>query len=208
MRILVADDDRLPRRILEKALTVWGYEVIEAEDGERALQTLLAPDAPKLAVLDWVMPGLDGPEVCRRVRAVPTSQPPFLILLTSRVNKEDVVAGLQAGANDYLTKPFDPGELQARVQVGRNYVELQQALAARMRELEEALAEVKQLRGLLPICSYCKKIRDDQNYWQQVDHYFSHHGDLRFSHGICPDCWQKEVVPQLKQLGIEPPKTS
>jgi CheY-like chemotaxis protein len=163
------------------------------------------PDAPRLALLDWMMPGLDGPDVCRKVRGQAGREPPYLILLTSRGAKEDVVVGLHSGADDYLTKPFDRGELQARLQVGRRILTLQHSLADRVRELESALAQVKQLQGLLPICCYCKKIRDDQNYWQQVEQYIGKHSAARFSHGICPECWQKEVCPQFAARGSRPP---
>jgi DNA-binding response OmpR family regulator len=205
MRVLLADDDAVPRCLLQAALTEWGYEVEAVADGERAWQILQAEGAPKLAVLDWVMPGLDGVEVCRRLRARPAAAPVYAILLTARDSKADVVAGLRAGANDYVTKPFDRAELQARVQVGRTVVELQHNLAARVRELEDALAQVRQLQGLLPICSYCKKIRDDNNYWQQVESYLGAHSGARFSHGICPDCWQNEVNAELARHGIAVP---
>jgi sigma-B regulation protein RsbU (phosphoserine phosphatase) len=203
MKVLIAEDDLVPRRILQAVLQEWGYEVIVTCDGEAAWQVLQTPDAPKLVILDWMMPGLDGVEVCRRVREIVSSEPIYVILLTGREAKQDVVAGLSSGANDYVTKPFDREELQARVQVGARVVELQRSLAARVRELEDALTEVKQLRGLLPICSYCKKVRDDQNYWEQVDKYIIRHTEVRFSHGICPDCWKTQVEPQLRQLGIE-----
>src|SRR4029434_1546856 len=100
----------------------------------------------------------------------------------------------------YIVKPFEREELHARVQVGFRMLELQAALADRVRELEEALARVKQLQGLLPICSYCKKVRDDQNYWQQVETYIEGHSDAQFTHGICPDCRQKFVEPELDRL--------
>ena len=147
-----------------------------------------------------MMPELDGVEICRRARKRPDPQPLHIILLTARGRKEDIIAGLQAGADDYVTKPFDHEELRARVQVGVRVVELQAALAVRVVELEEALARVRQLRGLLPICSYCKKIRDDKNYWQQVEQYVGAHSDVQFSHGICPDCYQKVVEPQLDEV--------
>ena len=202
MKVLIAEDDSISRLMLQSMLVEWGYEVIAVADGVEAWRTLQSPDAPRLAVLDWVMPGMDGVEVCRRVRARPTQDPVHLILLTSRDEKADIVAGLKGGASDYVTKPFDRDELQARIQVGRTVVELQQSLAARVRELEEALTQVKQLQGLLPICCYCKKIRDDKNYWQQVEEYLGHHSALQFSHGICPHCWEKVVKPQLEQAGI------
>ncbi|HZY83991.1 MAG TPA: response regulator transcription factor [Gemmataceae bacterium] len=206
MNLLLADDDGLYRRVLERALTEWGYRVQAVCDGAAAWEALRAEGAPRLALLDWMMPGLDGPEVCRRARALPTAEPPYLILLTSRESKEDIVAGLQSGANDYVTKPFDRAELQARLEVGRNVLGLRASLAARVRELEQALAQVKQLQGLLPICSYCKKIRDDKNYWQQVESYFCQHAEVTFSHGICPDCWQRVLRPQLQKMGQNPPE--
>jgi len=146
-----------------------------------------------------MMPELDGVEICRRVREIPTSTPPYLILLTAKTERGDVVAGLDAGANDYLKKPFDRGELRARLQVGAQVLELQKNLAERISELEDALAQVKQLRGLLPICSYCKNIRDEQNFWQRVDNYLMEHADVMFSHGICPDCYKNIVEPKLEQ---------
>jgi response regulator RpfG family c-di-GMP phosphodiesterase len=114
-------------------------------------------------------------------------------LLTGRDAKADVVAGLLAGANDYVTKPFDREELRARLHVGRQVVELQHSLAARVQQLEKALSQVNSLEGLLPICTYCKKIRDDNNYWEQVETYLLDHSEVRFSHGICPDCLQREM---------------
>lgn len=198
MRVLIAEDDLIPRLLLRRALEEWGYKVVLSGDGEEAWRILQTPDAPRLVILDWEMPCLDGIEVCRRIQAAGRTNPPYVILLTGRGEKEDIVAGLDSGANDYVTKPFDREELRARVQVGQRVIELQRSLAARVRELEEALAEVKQLRGLLPICSYCKKIRDDRNYWQQVETYLGRHSEVRFSHGICPDCWETVVEPQLQ----------
>jgi sigma-B regulation protein RsbU (phosphoserine phosphatase) len=199
MRILIAEDDAVSRRVLEATLTKFGYDVVVAADGAQAWAQLQIKDAPRLAILDWMMPELDGVEICRRLREIPTATPPYLILLTAKSSKEDVVTGLDAGANDYLTKPFDRAELRARVQVGRHVLELQSSLSDRVRELEEAMAQVKQLQGLLPICSYCKKIRDEQNYWQRVDSYLSQHTDVMFSHGICPDCYRDVVQPQLDE---------
>ena len=199
MKILIAEDDPVSRRLLEVTLEKFGYEVVVAADGAEAWTALQRDDAPPLAILDWMMPELDGVEICRRVREVPTSKPPYLVLLTAKTGRGDVVAGLDAGANDYLKKPFDRAELRARVQVGAQVLELQKNLADRIGELEGALAQVKQLQGLLPICSYCKNIRDEQNYWQRIDSYLMEHADVMFSHGICPDCYREVVQPQLEQ---------
>ena len=120
--------------------------------------------------------------------------------MTAKVRTRDIVTGLEAGADDYIVKPFNREELRARVRVGVRMLELQAILADRVRELEDALVRVKQLQGLLPICSYCKKVRDDRNYWQQVEAYIEGHSDAKFTHGICPECREKYVVPELERL--------
>jgi DNA-binding response OmpR family regulator len=200
VKILIAEDDAVSRALLETSLKKWGYQVITVTDGPQAWQTLHGPDAPELAVLDWMMPSMDGVEICRKAREIPQTHSTYIILLTARGGRGDVVKGLEAGADDYIVKPYDLSELRARMQVGVRLVELQHTLANRVRELEEALARVKQLNGLLPICSYCKKIRDDRNYWQQVEGYISKHSEAQFSHGICPDCYEKIIGPELEKL--------
>ncbi len=191
MRILIAEDDPVSRHLLHATLSKWGDEVVVTADGEEAWEALQVPSPPPLLILDWLMPKIDGVEICRRVRVSPALRTAHIILLTSRSSKEEVIQGLEAGADDYVTKPFDPGELHARVKVGSRIVQLQLDLAERLKNLQEALQQVKQLRGLLPICSYCKKIRDDHNYWHAVETYVTQHADVRFSHGICPECIEK-----------------
>jgi two-component system, cell cycle response regulator len=136
VRILIADDDVTSRLVLIGVLRKHGHEVVATVDGTEAWEALRRPDAPALAILDWMMPGLSGVEVCRLVRGLQSDQPPYLVILTSRGEKTDIVAGLEAGADDYLAKPFDPGELRARVDVGRRMIELQ----ARLQEAHEAVA--------------------------------------------------------------------
>ncbi len=206
MRILIAEDDAVSRRLLEVLLGGWGHEVIAEEDGLAAwmaLEGLENENCPAVAILDWMMPKMDGVEICRKIRGSHRLTPVHIILLTARESKEDIIAGLEAGADDYLTKPVWKEGLRARLQVGMRIVELQSSLAGRIHELESALRKVKQLQGLLPICCYCKKIRDDQNYWQQVDAYVSHHSEAQFSHGICPDCLERIVMPGLAALSAE-----
>lgn len=128
MDILIADDDLTSRAIISAVLRKGGHEVIEAVDGLDAWQKLQRPDAPRLAIIDWMMPEMEGPELLQHIRALPTEQPPYLIMLTSKGEKSDIVAGLDAGANDYLSKPFDTGELHARVAVGQRMIEMQTAL--------------------------------------------------------------------------------
>jgi two-component system, cell cycle response regulator len=136
MRILIADDDATSRLILTGVLKKFGHDVVATVDGTEAWECLRRPDAPTLAILDWMMPGLAGVDVVRRVRSLGSDEPPYLILLTSMSEKADIVAGLEAGADDYLSKPFDPGELRARVDVGRRVTELQ----SKLREAHDAVA--------------------------------------------------------------------
>ena len=196
MRILIAEDDVTSRLMLAAALIKNGHDVVETTNGAEAWEELQKPDAPRLAILDWIMPVIDGLEVVRRVRAVDTDSPPYILILTMKREKADVVAGMEAGADDYLAKPFDAGELRVRVEVGRRMVEMQQRMAAQVRELRQALERIKVLEGVLPICSFCKRIRDDQGNWDQVDTYVSKHSEARFSHGICPECYSKHY-PEL-----------
>lgn len=191
MKILIAEDDFTSRTMLAAVLTKCGYDVISTSDGEAALAAFNQSDLPQLAVLDWEMPGMDGLEVCRRIRDGHLSNPPYIIILTNRGEKADIISGLEAGANDYLAKPFDPGELRARVEVGRRMVEMQAALADKVLELREAFEQIKTLRGIVPICASCKKIRDDQGYWSQVEVYVRDHTEAEFSHDICPECMKK-----------------
>jgi DNA-binding response OmpR family regulator len=189
--------------MLEATLAKWDYEVVVTTDGLQALEALKKPDAPALAVLDWMMPGLDGSEVCRQVRETLGDRLLYVLLLTAKGSKDDIVQGLTAGADDYVIKPFDRAELKARLDVGQRILRLQTELAARVQELELALSKVKLLQGLLPICCYCKKIRDDQNYWRQVEGYVAEHSEAQFTHAICPSCREKIIEPELERLRVE-----
>lgn len=194
MRILVADDDRIGATMLAGWLERRGLEAVVVHDGAEALQVIERDGDLTMAILDWEMPGTNGPELCRRIRQNADRASMYLMLLTARDATTDIVAGLDAGADDYLVKPFNPEELRARVDVGIRVVSLQDKLAERVIELEDALSKVKQLSGLLPICSYCKRIRKDGNYWEQVESYISDHTEARFSHGICPPCAEKAMA--------------
>ncbi|MGD0457984.1 MAG: response regulator transcription factor [Terriglobia bacterium] len=200
MRVLIADDEATSRHLIQATLGGWGFEVLVAVDGWEALRVLQGSRGPEIAMLDWMMPGIDGLDVCRRMRATMPNAATYIILVTARGGLENVVRGLEAGADDYITKPFDPRELRARLHVGVRIVQLQKALMERFQELEDALKRVKQLQGLLPICSYCKKIRNDRNYWEQVDAYITSHSEAQFSHGVCPDCYEIHLKPQLARL--------
>jgi phosphoserine phosphatase RsbU/P len=191
MRILIAEDDFTSRSMLTAVLKKSGYEVVETSNGSEAWREMQKTDAPRIAVLDWMMPEMDGLEVVRRVRALQTEQLSYIIILTTKGEKADMIAGLDAGADDYLAKPFHPGELRARVEVGRRMIDMQDKLATKIEELHQALDQVKTLRGIVPICASCKKIRNDAGYWQQVEVYVREHTEAEFSHDICPECMKK-----------------
>jgi len=192
-RVLVAEDDPTCARILQVSLGNWGFDPVQYGDGAAAWDALQQPTPPSLAILDWMMPGMDGVEVCQRVRARPELAGMYIIMLTTRASKEDVVEGLWSGADDYVVKPFHIQEMRARVQVGMRVLSLQRSLADRVAELERAANSIKQLQGLLPMCAYCKSIRNDQNYWERVEQYLSEHAGTQFTHGICPSCYSKLI---------------
>jgi phosphoserine phosphatase RsbU/P len=198
MQILIADDDLFYRRVLEKTVRQWNFEPVLVEDGAAAWEVLSGPDPPLLAILDWELPHIEGPDLCRRARNLDNAHPLYAIVLTSRTERADKIVGLEAGADDFLTKPFNRDELFARLKVGIRVVQLQLNLADKVRELEDAMANVKRLQDLLPMCCYCKSIRDDQNYWRGVEHYLAEHADARFSHGICPQCFKDVVEPEIR----------
>ncbi len=192
VKVLVADDDPIARRFLESALTRSGYAVVAVTGGADAWRILSGPAAPPVAVLDWMMPEMTGVEVCEKVRSAQLLIAPYLIVLTSRGETDDVVRALRAGADDHITKPFQVDELRARVSVGVRIATLQQQLSDRVHALEEALAHVQQLQGLIPICAWCRQVRSDGNFWEQVDSYLAKRSGLTFTHAICPTCREKE----------------
>jgi phosphoserine phosphatase RsbU/P len=190
MKILLAEDNAESRDFLAAMLGHWQYEVVTAGNGEEALR-LLRSEGPPIALLDWMMPKLDGVEVCREARKDPDLEGRYLILLTGRGEQSDVVHGLEAGADDYLIKPVDTAELRSRLRVGERVIRLQNRLSERVEELQAALDEVERLEGLIPICSYCKNVRNEEDYWERVEQYVQSRSTVRFSHGICPSCLEK-----------------
>jgi len=203
MRILIAEDDAVSRRVLQTLLGKWGHEVICTCDGAAAWEAIQRDDAPALLMLDWMMPGIDGIELVRRTRLELCTRPFYIILLTAKGSKENIVEGFEAGVDDFITKPFHSEELRARVNAGVRILQLQKDLTRRVTELQEALANVTKLQGLLPICCYCKNIRNDQNYWQEVESYIGEHSGTRFSHGICPSCYETVVKPKIEQSRLD-----
>jgi DNA-binding response OmpR family regulator len=193
MKVLIAEDDAPSRLMLQALLAKWGYQVVAAADGAEAWSILCQPEHPQLVVLDWMMPGVDGLEIVRRLRLREPEKPYYTIIITSRNSFDAAASALDSGADDFIGKPFDNDELRARLAVGFRMNALQKTLFASIRELQQSLDRVKQLEGIIPICMYCKKIRDDQDGWNQLEQYISDHSEARFSHGICPKCHDEQL---------------
>jgi CheY-like chemotaxis protein len=201
MNILIAEDDAPSRLMLQSLLAKWGYTVTSAHNGDEAWRILCEPEHPHLVVLDWMMPGIEGPEIVRRLRERALEKPYYAIIITSRNNKDSAAKALNSGADDFVGKPFDHAELRARVAVGYRMNCLQKTLSDHILHLRKTLDRVKQLEGIIPICMYCKQIRDDRDGWNQLEQYISDHSEARFSHGICPHCAEEQmkIIMDLKR---------
>ena len=184
--ILVVDDQPANLKVLLSFLQEHDYRVYMVDSGRRALD-ILPKIQPDLVLLDVMMPEMNGFEICRRIKADKDLAALPIIFMTALDSVGDKVTGFSAGAVDYITKPFQQVEVLARI---NTHITLRK----RERELEEALEEIKKMTGILPICSYCKQIRNDEGYWQQVEEYISEHSEAMFSHGVCPACYNKEMA--------------
>ena len=186
--LLVVDD--MPETLtLMSGLLKDDYKVKIANDGEKALKIAASDSPPNLILLDIMMPGMDGYEVCRRLKENEGTKDIPVIFITSKSDTEGEAKGFDLGAVDYITKPFVHQIVLARV---RTHLQLKHKTDL----LEQALKEIKTLRGIVPICANCKKIRDDQGYWSQVEVYVQNHTEAKFSHGICPGC-AKKLYPEF-----------
>jgi PleD family two-component response regulator len=198
LKILVVDDEPVNIQLISSALKN-DYDILEALDGHDAIRQL-KDHKPDLILLDVMMPDLSGFEVCRIIKSDEAFADIPVIFLTALDTQDAELRGLELGGIDYLAKPFNFNLLKQRV---RNHIALKERsdlvkeqrdqLARRKEDLEAALARVKQLEGIIPICMYCKKIRDDLNSWQQLEKYISEHSEAMFSHGICPECAEKQM---------------
>ena len=182
MKVLIAEDDSVSRLVLSTKLRKLGHEVIAAEDGEAAWNLFLE-DHPQLIITDWMMPKLDGLDLCRLIRSHMQAKYPYIMVLTALAGKKNYLEAMHAGADDFLNKPVDMDELTARLVVAERILSLR--------------TQMTLLEGLLPICAYCKQIRDDKNNWQPIEGYISKRSDATFSHGYCPDCIEKYVKPDI-----------
>jgi len=189
VKILAVEDDAVARAVLRRALQKLGHEVIEAKDGREAWASMEA-EPVRVIVSDWMMPQLSGLELCRRLRARAGEEYVYFILITANsADSTNRIEAADAGVDDFLSKPLNVEELWMRLRVAERILQF----ATQVRLLEE----------LLPICSYCKKIRDDQNYWQQMESYINERTGSEFSHSVCPDCVVRVVQPQLDKMRVE-----
>jgi len=179
MKIQIAEDDPVSLQLLQATLEMNGHEVVTSTNGSEAWEKF-DREPVRVIVSDWMMPGLDGLELCRRVRARPKTEYTYFILLTANnTGRENLRAAMAAGIDDFLAKPLDREAIFMRLRV-----------AARILDFA---TQIRTLKELIPICMYCKKVRDDSDYWQQVDTYIHTCTGTNFSHGVCPECLQKHL---------------
>lgn len=181
MKILIVEDDTVSSLVLAAKLKKLGHEVLNAENGRDAWFAFLR-ESPRIVITDWMMPVVDGLELCRMIRSEHRVQYTYIIMLTALGGKGSYLEGMNAGADDFVTKPFDMESLKARLRVAERIIHLQ--------------AAVNQLEGLLPICSYCKKIRDENNIWQPLEYYVANRTDTSFAQTVCPTCGSKDGIQQ------------
>jgi len=184
MNLLLAEDDTVARMTLSAVLKGLGYELTEAEHGGEAWANLQLGYFP-IVISDWQMPEVDGPELCRRMRARATDRYSYFLLVTATGGKQRYLEGMEAGADDFITKPIDMDELRARLKAAERILGLRQ--------------HVQQLEGLLPICAYCKRIRDASEKWESIERYVEARSEAQFSHGYCPECYEKYVRSQIEK---------
>jgi PleD family two-component response regulator len=190
VRVLVAEDDETARNALVRLLQREGYEVTVANDGQAAIDVLLAPDPPNIALIDWGMPRLDGIHVCWAVRSIPSNPYTYIIMVTGRDEATDALAAFSAGVDDFLSKPLDSLQLLARLRCGERVLGLEKRCAERIVELEKSAEEVRHLKRLLPVCTECKTVRDDSEYWEDIEAYLRDPAGAMPGRGVCPDCME------------------
>lgn len=197
MKILAVEDDPTAALVIEATLRSLGHEVKLVHDGAEA-SALLKSGAFRVVVSDWQLPGTDGLDLCRSLRVRPGDYVYFILLTQQEGTEDNERLAIEAGVDDFLTKPVRIHEMRSRLHVAERILAYTQ--------------QVKQLESLIPICGYCKKIRDDQNFWQQVETYIGRRTGSRFSHGVCPDCYRQFITPELESMGIAdappPPPTA
>ena len=192
MKILIAEDEYTTRLMVQVSLENWGYTVISAEDGNEAWEYLKKDGELDIAILDWEMPGIDGAELCKMIKEMKRDNPIYVLILTARDSQNDILLGFDAGADDYMTKPFNDNELRARVRVAERIVRIQSSLSRTVEELRQALDLVDALQGSIPICAQCGKIEGEDHTWYKVSDCTDDTYDPRFIPAVCPDCDDKK----------------
>jgi DNA-binding response OmpR family regulator len=177
-KILLAEDDPASGRLLSASLKKLGYDIVLTPNGRDAWYSFLS-ERPRIVVTDWMMPIVDGVELCSKIRAEGRAQYTYVILLTALSGKERFMEGMRAGADDFITKPFDLEALRVRLKVAERILGLQQRVTA--------------LKGLLPVCSYCRRIRDDAGTWHGLEEYVMSRTETSFTHTLCPECARREA---------------
>ncbi len=190
MKVLVVEDEAAQRVVLEGALKKFGHTPVVAEDGEQAWEAFSADADLRVVLTDWLMPKVDGIELCRRIRRQRQRPYTYVLMLTIKQEKSEYLEGMEAGVDDFMTKPFDPDELEARLRVAERILGLR--------------VEIDRLTSLLPICAYCKNIQDDRSTWVSVEQYVTSKTDTDLTHTICPSCYESEVKPELEELKQPP----
>jgi DNA-binding response OmpR family regulator len=184
MKILMAEDDPVAAKILQRALEMLGHQVVAATNGEEAWEAF-DREPVRLVVSDWLMPGLDGLGLCKKIRDRKKTPYTYFILLTSQeTGPENYDLATEAGVDDFLTKPLDRATIRMRLRVAERILKF--------------TTEIRQLKDMIPICAYCRKIRNDDNYWQMVETYINKETGSNFTHGICPEC-SKTLLEQLNE---------
>ena len=196
MRVLAIDDDPSVLLSIRRQVQQAGFEVEVAVGGEEGLRRLES-GAFDIVVCDWMMPDIDGIEICRQIRSDKARPFTYILMLTSRDTPDDILSGVEAGADDYMTKPVHESEVRARLTSAGRIVQLERDLAARVEALTLAMEEVKTLQGLLPICMYCHSIQDTESAWARIEEYLGSRTDVEFTHSICPSCYDGRVQPML-----------
>ncbi|MGH9830286.1 MAG: response regulator [Blastocatellia bacterium] len=187
MDILVAEDSDTSLTMLTILLEKWQFKVVACKDGRLAWEAYQAGDF-RIVISDWTMPEMDGIELCQAIRNCRGRDYCYFVLLTARSGKENLIYGLDAGADDYLAKPARPDELRARLRVAERVLAMQ--------------GDIKHLRQIMPICAWCKSIRNDTQLWSSVENYITNHDSVELTHSMCPDCLNKQVAVTTGALTV------
>ncbi len=185
MKVLIVEDDPIARLYIDASLRSLEFETVIAENGEDALKVVQS-EPIRLVVSDWMMPKMDGLELCRQIRERKDDYVYFILLTQMTASRENEDAAIEAGVDDFLLKPVNPRELKIRLHVAQRILGY--------------TAHIQKLESFIPICSYCKKVRDDQNYWQRIESYINERTGSEFSHSVCPDCYTREIIPQIDAM--------